>query len=263
MTRNPTALVTGASSGIGLEFARLLARDGHSLVLVARDATRLERLAAELREAHGVAVIVHECDLSAPDCVQGIAAMLSDRAVEVDVLVNSAGFNIYGPFSETDGLAELQMLQVNIVALTELTKRLLPGMLARRRGWVLNVGSTGSFAPGPFDAVYCASKAYVLSFSEAIAEEVVGSGVTVTALCPGATRTRFAERAGMARTRMFRARLADPASVAAAGYRGLLRGRRVVIPGLMNALMTASIRLSPRSTVASISRRMLSMKGAS
>lgn len=252
-----TALITGASSGIGRELARLFAADGHNLVLVARDEVRLGQLAEELRGAHGVDVTVLPKDLASPQAADEIAAELSRLGVEVDALVNNAGFNVYGAFADTDGQRELQMLQVNVVALTRLTKLLLRGMLARRTGRILNIGSTGSFAPGPFDAVYCASKAYVLSFSEAIAEELAGTGVTVTALCPGATKTEFAERAGMTDTPMFRGRLAEPADVALLGYRALMRGRRVAIHGLGNALMTFSIRLSPRAMVASVGRRML------
>lgn len=149
------------------------------------------------------------------------------------------------------------MLNVNVVGLARLTKLVMPGMMARGSGLILNVGSTGSFAPGPYDAIYCASKAFVLSFSEAIAEGLAGSGVTVTALCPGATATAFATRAGMAHTPMFRGRVADPATVAAIGYRAMAAGKRVVVPGVLNALMTLSIRFTPRPMVASVSRRML------
>lgn len=257
MATRGTALITGASSGIGLEFARLLAREGHDLVLVARNELRLQGIAEELRANTGVEVTVLPADLAQPSAADAIAAALANRGLMVDTLVNNAGFNVYGAFSATDGKRELDMLQVNIVALTRLTKLLLPGMLERGAGRILNVGSTGSFAPGPFDAVYCASKAYVLSFSEALAEELEGTGVTVTALCPGATATEFAERAAMTGTAMFRGRVAAPADVARAGYRALMAGRRVVIPGVRNALMTFSMRLSPRNLVASIGRRML------
>lgn len=263
MTTKLAALVTGANSGIGLEFARLFAKDGYDLVLVARDSQRLETAAQELREHGGITVTTHVEDLSIPGAAARICGELNDSGIAIDVLVNNAGFNVYGAFTETDAVQEQALLQVNVVALTELTKYLLPAMVRRGRGRVLNVGSTGSFAPGPFDAVYCASKAYVLSLSEAIAEEVAGTGVSVTALCPGATKTRFAARAGMTHTRMFAGSIAEPREVAAAGYRALMRGRRVVIPGYMNALMTASIRFSPRTMVASVSRRMLRPEGVS
>lgn len=257
MTTGKTALITGASSGIGLELARLFAAEGHDLVLVARNAARMTALADELEAKHGVSVIVIAKDLTVQGAANEIMAELANRELLVDSLVNCAGFNVYGRFDLTDARSELDMLQVNIIALTQLTKLLLPGMMRRGSGRILNVGSTGSFAPGPFDAVYCASKAYVLSFSEALATELEGTGVTVTVLCPGATRTRFAERAQMTGTAMFRGRTADPASVARTGYRAMKAGKRVVIPGVANALMTFSIRLSPRGLVAAISKRML------
>jgi short-subunit dehydrogenase len=261
MTTPETALITGASSGIGYELTKRFASDGFDLVLVARDSERLEDVASEMRERHDATVTVLPTDLALPGAADKIAATLEAGGIEVDVLVNNAGFNVYGPFWQTDGERELAMLQVNIVALTRLTKLLLPAMVRRGSGRILNIGSTGSFAPGPFDAVYCASKAYVLSFSEAIAEELEGTGVTVTALCPGATRTRFAERAGMTDTPMFRGRVAEASDVAAAGYRALRDGRRVVVPGLANALLAFSVRLSPRRLVASIGRRMLVAEG--
>lgn len=261
MTMRKTALITGASSGIGYELTRLFARDGFDVVLVARDAERLEQVAREMRERHGATVAVLPKDLAEPGAVDEIAAALHAGGIEVDTLVNNAGFNVYGPFCETDGNREMAMLQVNLVALTRLTKLLLPAMARHGSGRVLNIGSTGSFAPGPFDAVYCATKAYVLSFSEAIAEELEGTGVTVTALCPGATRTRFAERAGMTGTPMFRGRVAEASDVAAVGYRALMDGRRVVVPGRMNALLAFSVRLSPRRLVASIGKRMLVAEG--
>lgn len=258
-----TALITGASSGIGREFAGLLARDGYDVVLVARSELRLQALAEELRAAHAVQATVLPTDLAVPSAVDEIVAELERRGLEIEVLVNCAGFNVYGAFATTDAERELQMLQVNVVSLTRLTKLLLPGMLRRGTGRILNIGSTGSFAPGPFDAVYCASKAFVLSFTEALAEELEGTGVTATALCPGPTATEFAERAGMTGTPLFRGRVASASEVAAAGYRATMRGRRVVVPGLGNMLLTFSVRLSPRTMVASIGRKMLAVEGAS
>ena len=256
-----TALITGASSGIGREFASLFARDGCDLVRVARDAARLGQLADELRRETARAVTVVPQDLAQGDAAEALVAELRCRGIAVDILVNNAGFNVAGPFWETDAEEERQLLQVQVVTLTALTKLLLPGMLARRYGRILNLGSTGSFAPGPYDAVYCASKAYVLSFSEALAEELAGTGVTVTALCPGATRTAFAERAGMTDTAMFRGRLASAATVAEAGHRALLRGQRVAVVGVANRLMTFALRLTPRTLVARISKGMLRRMG--
>src|SRR6266540_4193547 len=199
---NNTALVTGASSGIGLELARLFAGDGHDLVLVARSEGRLR---------------------------------------EIDVLVNNAGFGLSGAFIDNGPRTQLDMLQVNVVALTELTRLLLPPMVARRSGRILNVASTAAFAPGPLAAVYGATKAYVLSFSEAIGEELRHSGVTVTALCPGPTQSGFSAAAGAGSTRLYgKQKPMSSADVARAGHEGLRSGRRVVITGLRNKLLVQS-----------------------
>ncbi len=186
-----TVLVTGASEGIGLELARLFARDGCRLALVARRAERLDALAVELRGRFGAAAAVIPADLADPGAPDGILAALRARSMEVDVLVNDAGYGVYGPFASTDLGAEIGLIQVNVASLTHLTKLLLPGMLRRGRGRILNVSSTAAFQPGPLMAVYYATKAYVQSFSEALSDELEGSGVTVTALCPGPTATGF------------------------------------------------------------------------
>src|SRR5581483_11195724 len=189
-----TALVTGASSGIGMEFARLLARDGYHVFLVARSEEPLKVMAREIGSA---TVLV--ADLASPDAPRHVF----DSAGPVDILINNAGFGLSGAFAETDLGRELEMIQVNIAALTALTKLFLKPMIERRSGRIVNVASTAAFQPGPLMAVYYATKAYVLSFSEAVADELRGSGVTVTALCPGPTATGFAERAGMTRSRLF------------------------------------------------------------
>ncbi|HLN57107.1 MAG TPA: SDR family oxidoreductase, partial [Thermoanaerobaculia bacterium] len=191
------ALVTGASSGIGKELARLIAADGYDLVLVARRQERLEELARELSVAHGVSARVIAADLADPDSPKRIVEELEAERIAVDVLVNNAGFGIYGRLWNSDITRQLEIIQVNVVALTDLTGRLLPGMVSRKRGRIVNVASTAAFQPGPYQAVYYATKAYVLSFSEAIAEELKGTGVTVTALCPGPTTTEFQEAAGL------------------------------------------------------------------
>jgi short-subunit dehydrogenase len=257
-----TALVTGASSGIGHEFTKLLVRDGCDVVLVARDAPRLARIADEIRDAADVAVTALPKDLAEPGAAVDIVHELHGHGIEVDILINNAGFNAYGPFWETDVHQELRMLQVHVVTLTHLTKLLLPGMMRRRFGRILNVGTTGSFAPGPNDAVYCASKAYVLSFSEALAEELRGTGVTVTALCPGPTRTEFAERAHMADSRLFQGRLSNAEDVARIGYHAMMRGRTSVVVGRANQLMVFSLRFAPRDLVARMSKRLLSRQGS-
>lgn len=248
-TSRKAAVITGASSGIGVDLARLFARDGYHVVLVARSEEKLRSLAAELGGDYIVA------DLSRPDAPQAVFDKL--RGVEVEALVNNAGYGVIGPFAETNVTKELEMIQVNVVALTHLTKLFLPQMVQRRRGAILNVASTAAFQPGPLMAVYYASKAYVLSFSEAIADELRDSGVRVTALCPGPTATGFAAAADMESARLFNmTRPASSASVAKVGYDALRSGKRVVIPGLRNKLLAQSIRVSPRRVVTTIVRKL-------
>jgi short-subunit dehydrogenase len=258
------ALVTGASSGIGLELSRLLARRGHDVILLARREEVLSALADELRRAHGVACTVLAADLSRREAPREVDEELRARAMEVDILVNNSGFGWFGHFAEADLQRQLDMLQVNITALTELTGRLLSPMLARGSGRVLNVASTAAFQPGPLMAVYYASKAYVLSFSEAIAEELAGSGVTVTALCPGPTRTAFQDEAGLVRSGFLYGRMvADAAGVARYGYEAMMAGRRVAIPGLLNRTLAAAVRFAPRRLVTAEVRRMQERLGRS
>jgi short-subunit dehydrogenase len=252
-----TALVTGASGGIGEEFARLLAAGGANLVLVARSHDKLAALARDLSAAHGVQARALACDLSAQDTTERIVADLHEHGIAVDTLVNNAGFATFGPFVDTPGEEEARLLQVNIVALTQLTKRLLPRMVERRHGRVLNVASTAAFQPGPLMAVYYASKAYVLSLSEALANETEGTGVTVTCLCPGPTKTGFQDRAGMRESKLFSTlRVMSAADVARAGYDGMMAGRTIVIPGLSNKLGVQFLRVSPRAMVTRVVRRI-------
>ncbi|MGO8970319.1 MAG: SDR family NAD(P)-dependent oxidoreductase [Myxococcaceae bacterium] len=259
MSASPTetVLVTGASSGIGAELARAFARSGASLVLTARSVDRLEALAGELRAKCQVAVRVIAADLASPLGASRLVQRLGEEGVEVDVLVNNAGYAAFGGFTETRWTDEAGMLQLNVVALTELTKRLLPAMVARKRGGVLNVASTAAFQPGPLMAVYYATKAYVLSFSEALAEELRGSGVSVTALCPGPTASGFQARAAMEDSKLVKGkRLMPAASVAQAGYEGFRRGASVVIPGLANRLLAQSVRFTPRRWVTRLVHKM-------
>ena len=246
--------MTGASGGIGEELARLLAADGCHLVLVARSRDKLERLAAELGARHNVRARVIAADLARRETPQEIFDELRNAGEEVDVLINNAGFGSYGLFAETDARAELDLLQVNVVALTHLTKLFLPAMIARRAGRVLNVASTAAFQPGPLMAVYYASKAYVLSFSEALSNETGGTGVTVTALCPGPTETGFVAAAGLGASKLFDRAVMDARTVALAGYRGMLAGKAVVIPGFRNALMARAASLAPHSLVMKVVR---------
>lgn len=246
----PTALITGASSGIGLELARVFAREGYALVLVARNRKRLEEIAAELKPAP-VKVIAK--DLSLP----GAAEDVQREVPKVDVLVNNAGFSVFGKFADLPLAEELNIMQLNMTALVILTRLYVPGMIAAGSGKILNVASTAAFQPGPLMAIYYATKAFVLSFSEAIANELEGTGVTVTALCPGPTATGFQERAKMENSGLVKGkRMMDARTVAEVGYRALLRGKPVVIPGLRNKLLAQSIRVSPRSMVTKIVRKM-------
>lgn len=254
---NSTALISGASSGIGLELSHLFARDGCDLVLVARSASRLESLASELEQAHGVSVTVLPADLGRPGAAREVFRAVQSQDIQIDTLVNNAGFGVHSNLAEADLDETVQMLQVNMLALTELTALFLPGMLARKSGRILNLGSTGSFAPAPFMSAYAASKAYVLSFTEGLAEELRGTGVTVTALCPGVTPTGFQERARVGRMALTRYGVVSAGKVAATGYRALMRGRRVVVPGLANQLLVLSARLTPHSLLLPLTRRLM------
>ena len=251
-----TALITGASSGIGYELAVLFAADGFDCILVARSHGKLQELAARLEGEHRVKTLVLAKDLSKPSAVDEIYEEVSAASMEVDVLVNNAGFPVYGLFVETDLAAELEMLQVNVVALTALTKLFVKGMVERRAGRILNLGSTAAFLPGPLMAAYYASKAYVLSFSEALAGELQGTGVTVTCLCPGPTRTGFQKRGALEDSRLVQGQIAGARSVAQAGYRGMMAGKTVMIPGFTNKLVPWIVRVSPRGVLTRVVRRM-------
>jgi uncharacterized protein len=251
-----TALITGASSGIGYELARLFARDGYNLVLVARNQKQLVQIADELKEKHGVSVKVIAKDLSAVSAPEEVFTELQQESIEIDVLVNNAGVATYGLFSETDLGAELRMMQVNIVTLTHLTKLLLPGMLQRRRGKILNVASTAAFQPGPLMAAYYATKAYVLSFSEALANELHGTGVNVTVLCPGPTESGFQKSAHMEDSKLFSGSVMGAQTVARIGYRGLMTNKTLVIPGLRNKILVEVVRFVPRNVVTRVVRNL-------
>ena len=258
-TSRPIALITGASAGIGAELAKVFAARGHDLVLVARNESQLREVAGEC-ERLGAKSHVLPADLSLPQAPSVIHERLRADGIHVDVLVNNAGFGTHGEFAAIDADADLRMLQVNIVALTHLTKLFLRDMVDRRAGKILNVASTAAFQPGPLMASYYASKAYVLSFSEAIAVECRPYGITVTALCPGPTLTEFQKRAGIETSRLFRKGAMDARTVALAGFDGLMRGRRIVIPGAANRLMVALVPFAPRSLVTRVTRRFNALK---
>jgi short-subunit dehydrogenase len=255
------AVVTGASSGLGALFAEKLAQRGLPLVLAGRDEARLAEVRQRVqRLAPGTDVELVVGDLGSQAGVEALIAVLTGRPI--DVLVNNAGFGTYGRLSEVDGDREHDLIAVNVDALVGLTHAVLPGMLARGQGKILNVASTIAFQPAPYQATYGASKAFVLSFSQALWAETRGSGVTVTALCPGPTRTGFVDAldADVSQTAIYR-RLAAPEPVVAAGLRALDRGRPVVVPGLRNRVMATASRLSPGWVGALISRRMLRPAG--
>jgi short-subunit dehydrogenase len=249
-----TALITGASGGIGYELAKLFARDHHNLVLVARSADKLAQVATEL-QGQGLTVKIIALDLASPLAPKFLFDQLQSEGVAVEILINNAGFGAFGEFAQLPEEEILGQIQLNITALTELTRLFLPPMIARRGGRIMNVASTAGFQPGPLMAVYYATKAYVISFSEAIANEVHGSGVTVTCFCPGATHTGFAQRAGTEKSRLFKHLGAMSAErVALDGYRAVMEGRTLAISGKHNWLVAQSTRFAPRKMVTVISR---------
>jgi short-subunit dehydrogenase len=249
-------VVTGASSGIGAELARVFGQRGRSLVLVARRRDRLEELAGDLRSAHGVAVEVVACDLARPDAPEELLGALEARGIAVDTLVNNAGFGLLGAFAELPYGEQLGMLQLNVVSVTQLCRLVLPGLLARRRGGILNVASTAAFQAGPRMAVYYATKAFVLLLSEALHEEAKPHGVTVTALCPGPTPTEFQARADMKLGRLLTLGAMSATDVARIGVEGYEKGRAVVIPGLTNRLGALGAKLLPRFVARGIAARL-------
>jgi uncharacterized protein len=251
------ALVTGASSGIGYELAKLFAQDGKNIVVVARSQDRLEKLKTEIEKKSGTKVIVLVKDLSKPDAPQEIFSELERENINVDVLVNNAGFPVRGKFAETDLKEELNMIQVNITSLTHFTKLFMKKMVDNKSGWILNVASTGGFAPFPLFSVYAASKAYVLSFTEALANELQGTGVSVTCLCPGPTDTRFYERGDAGNAKFVKTmKMMDAARVARIGYMALKKGRVMVVAGLVWSGFIFGYRFLPRKLVTRMGRSL-------
>jgi len=283
MNRKKIVFITGATAGFGKAFAYKFAQHGYDLIIVARNSGALEEVARTLsgrgqgsgrREAEAASppggpdkgratnIRVVTADLSQPRSGQVLVDRLQADNLQVDVLVNNAGFGLQGEFAELPADRQIEMIQLNAVTLTELTRLLLPGMLARRTGGVINVASTAAFQPGPMMSVYYATKAYVLSFTEGIAEEVAGSGVKITCLCPGPTRTGFQERAQMQESRLSQMQEAglfstlavtSAAGVARAGFDGMMAGQAIVVPGVVNRIGVQAIRVTPRAIV----RRMI------
>jgi short-subunit dehydrogenase len=258
--RRKTALVTGASRGIGLELARLLAADGHELVLVARASKELEKVSQSLVEQYGVPVRCYPKDLSKSGEALDLWREIERAGIVVDILVNNAGSGVYGPLAQEDLSAVSAMVELNVSALTTLTRLALPGMLERRWGRILNVGSVVGYQPGgPGMAAYYASKSYVLSFSKGVSRELDGTGVTLTVLCPSTTRTSFEERSGANRSLLYkRFPAVSPEAVARAGYRGMKRGARVVLPGLSAKILAFAGELPPRRVALEVNRLLLS-----
>jgi hypothetical protein len=255
-TTQKTALITGASSGIGKALAREFAKDGYDLVLAARGVAAMQALADELQQRHKITVTVIRADLETNDGAQKLHADVKARHITVSALANNAGYGTFGEFKDAALASELAMMQLNMNAVVVLTRLFMPDLLATR-GKVLNTASTAAFQPGPYMAVYYATKAFVLSFSEAIAAELAPHGVSVTALCPGPTASGFQDKADMHTSALVKGkRLPSSEAVAAQGYRALQRGRRVYIPGAMNWILAQSVRVTPRNLVTALVKQL-------
>ena len=251
------AVVTGASAGLGTEFARLFARDGHDVVLVARRRERMEALAAELVAAHGITAHVVAADLADADAPGRIFAEVAGKGLEIEFLVNNAGLGSSGAFVELPMAREHEQVQVNVVALAQLCRLFLPAMVARKSGRVLNVGSTAGFQPGPFMATYYATKAFVNSLSEALHHELRGTGVTVTVSCPGPVATEFAAIAGNDVSRLFQtSKVATAQDIAQEAYAAMHAGKSMIVHGFKYKMMVQSLRLAPRAAVLAAAAKM-------
>jgi len=252
-----TALITGASNGIGLELAKVHASKGDNLVLVARSKAKLDELKLELEKQYNISVYTIGKDLSAANAAFEVYNETTEKNIQIDYLINNAGFGDFGMFCETDWNKELQMINLNITTLTHFTKLYLKDMVKRNSGKIMNVASTAAFQSGPTMAVYYATKAYVLSFSEAVDNEVRDKGVTVTTLCPGATESGFQAAAKMEESALVKGKkLPSSKEVAEYGYKAMMQGKTVAIHGLMNAIMANSVRFTPRSIVVKLTRKI-------
>jgi short-subunit dehydrogenase len=254
-----TALITGASVGIGRELSLICAAQHMDLVLISRDCAALNLVAKQCQTLGASKCLVIANDLTKREAATTIVEELDKQGTAIDILINNAGFGSNGPFMESDLGIELSMIDLNVRVLVELTRLIGSKMAAQRSGRIMNVASTAAFQPGPLMATYYATKAFVLSFSEALAEELSGYGISVTTLCPGPTRTEFAKRAGIENSRMFHEKFAqsmDSVAVAAAGFEGMMRGKRLVIPGLMNRISSLAVRLVPIGITTKITKRL-------
>ncbi len=248
-------LITGGSVGIGAALADVFAEHGHDLILVSRTRDKLEMRGKDIQQKYNVQVTCIPEDLSDPAGPRRVFDAVSAQGLDVHNLVNNAGVGLYGKFITTNLDAELKMIQLNVTSPVELTKRFLPAMVARRRGRILNVASTAAFVPGPWMSIYYATKAFLLSFSQAIDYELEPSGISVTTLCPGPTESEFKVRAGSERSRLFEAFVMDAPAVARAGYEGMMKGKTLVVPGIRNKLIPVAARLTPRPLIAMLSHR--------
>lgn len=252
-----TVLITGASFGIGYELAKIFAKEKYNLILVARNLERLNQIKDELQNSD-IKILTIQKDLSQPNSAKELFDEINKNNFEIDILINNAGFGLLGPFAELDLQTQLDMIQLNITSLVQLTHLILPQMIKRKSGKIMNVASTAAFQPGPNMAVYYATKAFVLSFSEALSAELKSSGITVTALCPGPTKTEFQKRARMENINLERSKLIPymtAEKVAQIGFDGLMKGKRVVIPGLLNKVGTKLVKIFPKSFVLAVLKK--------
>lgn len=255
---NETVLITGSTSGIGEAFAHLFAKRGYCIILVSRDERKLQSQAIQLHSTYGIKVDTIAYDLSDLNAADVVFQRVRKLNTSIHILVNNAGFNVYGSFLETDEKAELEMMNLHMVFVTKMMKDFLPIMKAQAYGKILNVGSTGSYLSCPYDAVYAATKAYVLSVSKGINAELKGTGITITTLCPGSTKTQFANKANMENTRLFRMFVMSPQKVAEIGYQAMMKGKSSAIAGIYNKLLVGSSYLLPEGVINYVSRKMLS-----
>ena len=253
----PTDLITGASTGIGRELAQIAAANNYDVVLTARTAQSLQSTATTIERTTARNPHIFPIDLAQPNAAQTLFADITRAGLTLDVLINNAGFGLLGKFADLPEAAQMEMIQLNIGALTQLTRLALPGMIERRTGYILNIASTAAFQPGPLMAIYYASKAYVVSFSEALHNEVKGTGVSVCCLCPGATRTEFQKRAAMEGTRLFDgSHVMSAQEVAQIGWDAMLQGKHLVVAGRLNAALAFFTRFAPRQMAAGIARAL-------
>ncbi|RLQ96564.1 SDR family NAD(P)-dependent oxidoreductase [Falsibacillus albus] len=255
-----TVLITGASNGIGLEMAEIFSQKGHTVVLAARSKEKMEEIKHDLEKKYNNTILVKGMDLSVQGAPQDLYEELKRENIQIDILINNAGFGLFGDFTDTDLDKELNMIQLNVSALTAMSKLFSKDMVQRGKGKILNVASTAAFQPGPLMAVYYATKAYVLSFSEALENELSGTGVHVSTLCPGPTETGFSDKAELGQSKLFTSGVMDAKKVAAQAVDGLMNSKSIIIPGIKNKLLAAGIRFLPRKTVTATVRKVQERK---